>query len=677
MPANSRSRLLNNYRLFLVVVLLAAAILRLYGLNNLSPPGLEHDEVAHWLINRDILSGNLALYFSDAYGHEAGFHYVQAVFMTILGDNAFALRLPSAFAGLLLVSVTFALTRRLFGLRTALLSAGLLAVLFWPVFYSRLALRAISLPLLAGLSAYFWWKAWQDRRSKPIQLPGSSIPASVFASPLTWFTVAGLFAGLTFYTYMASRVVPIFFAIYLAYLALFHRPAFKAKWRGIALFVLTYLVVVAPLAYYLLSHPGAESRISEVDAPLIALAGGELKPVLENSLKVIAMFGLKGDPLWRQNVADLPVFDPLISLFFYIGLAITLWRWREPRHLFVVLWLFTATIPSIVTIDAPSGIRIINALPVITIFPVIGLEVIHFFRSLSTVSSKLSPEVGRKLALLLIAFFFLFHGVRTARAIFQTWPNESEVQFVWQGALTEAAAYLDGTADSGPVAVGGWTPETMDAPTMELTLRREDLSLRYFNPTDALIIPTQEDNTGKQMSSRIVHPTALPFHPALEGLLEGWSANSIAIDSFTYHELDHPLLIQPGNPAEVTFGRELTFLGYDLEESPPDDVNIAEGGPLALLTYWRVAEPPAGARRFFLHLVDEDGDIVAQDDRLDAPAGHWSTGDIIIQRLSLSGSEENSGGKLRLGVYNPDSGRRIITNQGGDFVVLDGKNFKP
>ena len=72
MSAKSRRRLTNRYRLILVAVLLIAAILRLYGLNNLSPPGLEHDEVAHWLINQGILSGNLSLYFTEAYGHEAG-----------------------------------------------------------------------------------------------------------------------------------------------------------------------------------------------------------------------------------------------------------------------------------------------------------------------------------------------------------------------------------------------------------------------------------------------------------------------------------------------------------------------------------------------------------------------------------------------------------------------------
>lgn len=677
MPNRSHSRPSNHYRLILVAVLLTAAVLRLYGINNLSPPGLEHDEVAHWLINRDILSGNLALYFTDAYGHEAGFHYVQTAFSIFLGDNAFALRLPSAFAGLMLVSVTFALTRRLFGIKTALLSASLFAVLFWPVFYSRLALRAVALPLLAGLSAYFWWKAWQGRPSKPGQSSGFSSLDSILSSSLTWFAVAGLFAGLTFYIYMASRVLPIFFLLYFTYLALVHRPAFKMKWRGILLFVLIYMIIAAPLSIYLLSHPGIESRIGEVDEPLLALVRGELKPVLNNGLKIIAMFGFRGDPLWRQNVADLPVFDPIVSLFFYIGLTISLWRWRQPRHLFIILWLLTATIPSIVTIDAPSSIRIINALPVITIFPIIGLEVIHIIRSLSTVSVKLSPEIGKKIAFLLIVLFFLFNGLRTAKAIFLTWPNEKEVQFVWQGALTEAAAYLDASAGSGPVAIGGWTPDTLDAPTMELTLRRQDLSLRYFDPTEAIIIPGQVEINGNPLISRIVHPTALPVQPALEKLLHSWSGTSIATNSFVYYELNQPPPIRPSYPAEVIFGGELTLLGFDLEESPAESDSMAGEGSLNLITYWRVNEPPAGSRRLFLHLVGGGGSIVSQDDRLGAPAQYWSAGDIVIQRFSLAYGRENTGVELRLGVYNPDSGLRMLTDQGEEFVVVGEGMFKP
>jgi 4-amino-4-deoxy-L-arabinose transferase-like glycosyltransferase len=407
-----------NYRLILVLILLVAAVLRLYGLDNVSPPGLEHDEVAHWLINRDILAGNHALYFTDAYGHEAGFHYIQTPFMLFLGDNAFALRLPSAFAGLLLVAVSFTLARRLFGLRVALMSAALLAVLFWPVFYSRLALRAISLPLLSGLSAYFWWKGWavgrkaftaespvgRQRNGNAESFHSSSGP--ITSSPLLWFAIAGLFAGLSLYTYMASRVVPIFYLLFTTYLLLFHRHALQERWRGVLLFFLTFGVIAAPLTIYLLGHPGTEARIDEVNAPLLALATGNLRPVATNTTKFLAMFGFSGDPLWRQNVASLPVFDPLLALFFYIGVLISLWRWREPRHLFIILWLFTAAIPSILTIDAPSSIRIINALPILTLFPIIGLEVIHFFRSLSTVSTRLSPK--NRVFAALIALIVLF-----------------------------------------------------------------------------------------------------------------------------------------------------------------------------------------------------------------------------------------------------------------------------
>jgi len=144
----------------MVVLLLLAAALRLIGLNNVSPPGLEHDEVAHWLINEQILAGNHAVYFTDAYGHEAGYHYFQTLFQILLGDNAFALRLPSVVLGLLGLAVSFALVRRLWGKDVALIAAAYLAILFFPIFYSRLALRAIALPVMSGLSAYFWWQGW-------------------------------------------------------------------------------------------------------------------------------------------------------------------------------------------------------------------------------------------------------------------------------------------------------------------------------------------------------------------------------------------------------------------------------------------------------------------------------------------------------------------------------------
>ena len=630
----------------LVFVLLLAAVLRLYGLNNYSPPGLEHDEVANWLIDRSILAGNHAIYFTEAYGHEAGFHYLQATFVALLGDHALALRLPAAFSGLLLVAVCYALARILFGWRVALLAAALLAVLFWPVFYSRLGLRAITLPLLSGLSAYCWWRGWGVSWHDPAR------------RPLRWFSLAGLFAGLSLHTYMAARVVPIFYALFLAYLALWHRDRLRARWRGVFLFWLLLLLVAAPLAIYLLRNPGAEYRIGEIDAPLRALRAGNVRPVVDNAVDILAMFGVRGDPLWRQNVASWPVFDPITAAFFYACVLLCFLRVRDARYLFLILWILTATIPSVVTIDAPSTIRISNILPLLTILPAI---IMHSLGRLSTEKRALST--GVRITTVLAVALVVLHLVRTAQAIFFIWPAQEEVQFVWQEALTEVADYLDTAPSAGPVAVGGWTPETMDPPTMALSLRRQDLSLRFFQPQQALTVPA---SAAPAQPVRIFLPAILPLHPLLQREVEAWQATTLETETFTQYTVAAMPAVRPETPAGAIFGGELLFLGYTFSEECQPLISQ----PCQLLTYWRVLDPAGAPRSFFLHAYDGAGALVTTGDALGAPAGYWQAGDLIIQRHELA-LESVIPYTLRLGVYNPDGGRRLLTTRGDDHIVLE------
>lgn len=623
------------YRLILVLILLIAFAYRVIGITSISPPGLEHDEVANWLIDRAILEGQHALYFSEAYGHEAGFHYVQAASVGLLGDHAFALRLPSVFAGLLLVAINYALTRRLFGRKVALLSAALLAVLFWPVFYSRLGLRAIMLPVVGGFAAIFWWQAWQAQRAKQVN---------------GYFVLAGVMAGLSAYTYMASRALPIFFGLFILYLALVHRQAFKRRWQGVGWFVLAYVLFAAPLVFYLQSNPGSEFRISEIDAPLRALLAGDLLPVLTNSLKITGMFGFVGDPLWRQNVAGRPVFDVLTAVLFYAGIFLSFWRWKDAHYAFILLWLGTAAIPSIVTVDAPSSIRMINGLLVVTIFPAI---VIHIIPTLSTKYQQLSTKAAYVLAGTLV----LTQMWGTAVAVFNTWPNNAEVQFVWQKALTQTAAYLDADESTAPVAVGGWSPDTMDPPTMALSMRRDDLDLRFFGsdsmsaPITTVIIPAAEG------AVRLSRPTIRELHPLLEAQLRQWDAEIHGFEGFWLYVLSEFPLVQPAISLNADFDGELRLLGVDIAE------------PGQILTTWQVLTPTNEARRFFLHAVDSEGNLLTQHDGLDAPAKHWQAGDIIMQVHTLS-QELPPGTELRLGVYNPQTNRRLILPDGTDYVIL-------
>ena len=641
---------------WLVLILLLSAVLRIYGINNFSPPGLEHDEVANWLIDQSILRGNFAIYFKEAYGHEAGFHYLQAAFVALLGDHALALRLPAAFAGTLLVAVHYALARRLFGVTSALISTTILAVLFWPVFYSRLGLRAISLPLIAGIGLYAWWKAWP---------PGNRLAT---IENLLWFGLSGFLAGLSLYTYMAARALPIFYAIFVLYLLIFYRKQLKAYWRGVALFWIVLVIVAIPLVLFLQTNPGAEFRISEVDAPLRALVAGDLKPVLTNLLKIGGMFGLAGDPLWRQNVAGRPVFDPLLALLFYGGLILSLLRLRDSRYAFLLIWMGVAAVPSLVTVDAPSSIRMINLLLVVTLFPVFVINIIaRLFTELPAFSTKIPYVLG-----LIVVIGYIWW---TATDIFQTWPQNDEVQFVWQVALTDIAAYLDESPETSLVSIGGWSPATLDPPTMALSMRRQDLEPRYFGsdsmtePVSTLILPASDNAPGSRDLTeahgvRVFRPTIRELSPGIESQLSQWGPEPQNLGTFIFYDMAVPPDLQVEFPVGLSFDSQIELIGYDL----PDSLAVCDDDRCSILTYWRILTPTDEPRRFYLHALAGD-ELIAQHDALDAPTNWWQTGDLLVQEHFLPPLDGRDI-ELRLGIYDPQSGRRLMTPEGKDYVRL-------
>jgi hypothetical protein len=149
----------------------------------------------------------------------------------------------------------------------------------------------------------------------------------------------------------------------------------------------------------------------------------------------------------------------------------------------------------------------------------------------------------------------------------------------------------------------------------------------------------------------------LPSAPHLQAFLAPWAEPR---GEFTLYELPARLDVGPQYTADGDFGGQLQLLGYDIVEG------CAEDGPCSLATYWQVTAPADGLRRIFLHAVDDSGEIIAQDDRLGAPAEHWQTGDLIIQLLTLPETTE----ELRLGVYDPVSEARLRLEDGGEYLVI-------
>ena len=186
---------------FVLLVTLAATVLRLWRLDQL-PPGLWYDEAVNGVDIRMVLSGQgLPVYFASNNGREPLFIYLQALSTLLLGPTPYALRIVPALAGIVTVPVIYWCGRVIFGSSpktpgaagkapllerwVPLLAAATIAVSYWHLSLSRLGLRAGTLlPLTSTLTVVFFWKAWTGGRRRDYVLAGVCLAAALVLRPV-------------------------------------------------------------------------------------------------------------------------------------------------------------------------------------------------------------------------------------------------------------------------------------------------------------------------------------------------------------------------------------------------------------------------------------------------------------------------------------------------------------
>ena len=82
----------------------------------------------------------------------------------------------------------------------------------------------------------------------------------------------------------------------------------------------------------------------------------------------------------------------------------------------------------------------------------------------------------------------------------------------------------------------------------------------------------------------------------------------------------------------------------------------------------------------FTHIIDAEGNVVAQHDGFDAATTTLRSGDIVVQRhlLSLTGLDEAVAYRIQLGLYTRQNGRRLahnLPNQPPDRLILESGNL--
>lgn len=619
--------------IFLPLILLAAVFFRLWRLDSV-PPGLTHDEANNVHDAAAVLDGVRPFYFPVAQGKEPLYPYSVAGLMALLGRSPWVMRLTSVIWGLLLLAVSYAWARRAFDPAVALCTAAGLAVSFWPVSTARMGLRAIALPALFAASAHLFWLGKGERATR---------------DSLRYFLLAGLALGSSLYSYLASQLMPFVPALFIVYLLLFQRDRWRQAWKGVALALLVAAAVAAPLFLYLNAHPAAAIRIGQLDRPLrVLLEGGDPKLLLERIGEAVTIFSFRGDTFLPYNIPGKPLLDPVMSVLFYAGLLLALWRWRRPAYFFALLWLGVGLAPVMVTGLEAGNLRAIAAQPVVYLFPALSLVTGGRLVASSTAFRKQLDERA-----LVAGGILLYAAVAgfTYRDYFIRWAQDRDVRVHYHADLIAIAENIRLHPDMVTAVSALYPGQYHDPRVVEAELEGDLRNSRWFDGHSSLLIPSGEE-------ARILIPANAPLDPALAQIAELELVERVLIrpDDLTpsfdlYQGQVIPLMT---DELLASFGDSLRLLSAELAPGRP-----ATGEIVQLLTFWQVSgELPAERDAvIFAQLLGDDGQVVAQEDRLDVPSWNWQVNDRFVQLLRLTLPPDLPPGAYRLilGVYTvPD-----------------------
>ncbi|MGB4803985.1 MAG: glycosyltransferase family 39 protein, partial [Anaerolineae bacterium] len=481
----------------LLIVLALAAFLRFWQIDRF-PLGLFGDEAVNGLDALDVLAGRGAIFFPANFGREGAHIWLVAASLRLFGVTPFAVRLPSLLAGILTVAAAAWLGHEIVAARRRsapgdrpldawlpLLVAAYTATSYWHLHFSRFGIRGIFTPLWAALAFAAFWRGVNRGRTR-------------------WFVLSGLCLGAGVHFYTASRFVPFALVVFLILQAGLSWLSRSAAVRPAALLrtffgpllwaALAAALVVAPLGYYFLTHPGSfASRAATVSAFNAGVGGvSPLARIAQAAVANIAQFFIpgQGDPAAFYNLPGRAVFDPLTALLALLGLLLCLRRWRQPVYLFLALWPPLLLLPTFLAVDRfPTLPRALGVMPGIFIWAALGLEAVLEF-------GFLNRRKTRSLLIILAALLALtVHGGLAVRDYFFVWGPSDAAFEAFDGHETSSAAWLAFHPQPGPVYLSA---DLYRHPVIMFLLEQTPLTeffshrnpnLHWFDGRSALVLP--------------------------------------------------------------------------------------------------------------------------------------------------------------------------------------------
>jgi len=444
----------NLTRIILLAIIVLAFFLRVVKLGEL-PPALTWDEVA-WGYNAYALglSGHdeFGKFFPHQYLESFGdfkppmYAYLDILPIKMFGMNEFAVRLPSALAGVISVVLSYFLVKKIIPKNSfsllkinfdpALLTAFLLAVSPWHILLSRAAFESNVATMFIILGVYLFLISLDKSR---------------------WYLLLSICSFVcSAYTFNSARIVApilllILFAAHYRYFIIRKEIVISGFAFGFLLSLPLLLFLRSPQAKLryqevnIFSNVGIIERVNQqhsnnnealwsrvIQNRRFAYAAEYVKHYFDNLSPSFLFIKGDGNPKFSiQDVGQLYLWE----IPFFVAGILFIFRKREGKWWIVPIWILIGIAPAATARETPHALRIASTLPMFQLLTAYGLIQI----TTQILANKKLLVSGMFLVLLTIAvsgnFVFFLHNY--------FFHYSREFSREWQYGYKEAIAYTE------------------------------------------------------------------------------------------------------------------------------------------------------------------------------------------------------------------------------------------
>jgi hypothetical protein len=382
----------------------------------------------------------------------------------------------------------------------------------------------------------------------------------------------------------------------------------------------TAVVVAIPMLLYLARHPYYAIYRSRVVANRGAgtYPGRPWLTWANNTWKVFAGMLWRGDQNLLHNLPGRPLLDPLQALLAVAGLVRIALGGLNWRHIFLVIWLLVMVAPSLLTGDAPHFARLIGlALPLVIVIAMGGTWLVELV-AVRTASSGDRASMAALAALMVLLLASAFLSIRDYFGRYAAEPELAKLFAVDDWQLGQYAAALPEDE------IIYLSPTQQEMATIYFAMKGNREQIRSYYSPNGTLVPAGSEGEG---AFYLVRPRAAS---AIDLLARRFPQGSI--------DLSYPTFTAFMLPGEVSrFATEGDPLSWGGAIALHEWSAVQVGDQLIVTLVWEAKVEMERSYTAYVHLLSQDGQLVAQLDRLPDgyPTSDWQPGEIVIDSYAI------------------------------------------